>query len=419
MEKINEDFLIKLDTNSILSNIGEMIIAKLYLPIIGCNALSLYFLYTYKIHLNEKENELSDLLMSLKFNLDDFNNARKILEAVGLIKSYVKNNVLLEIVYSPKSPINFFDDVLLKGLLVRSIGSNKVEQIKEEFSNKIDRTNFKEITSRFDEVFDVDVDSNDFDYNPENNEFLLQVKTKDSPMNFDYDYFKKIIQEKYKLKDDFFTKDELKYFAKLANLYGLSEILMADIVMNCIDFYSKDKKIDLDLLKSKCYDSIVFANIKKQKTKKYKISSSTDLAKKIDYMEKLDPYNYLKIKQNNVNPIHSDLKILEKLKLDLGLTNGVINAIVDYTLEKNKGLLNLNFMEKIGATLLRNDINSAYDSIMFLQKLNSENSKNYTTNIDKTRSNKNINQGNKKDTDNDDNKIYTTEEILKALNDEE
>ena len=189
--------------------------------------------------------------------------------------------------------------------------------------------------------------------------------------------------------------------------------------MNCIDFYSKDKKIDLDLVKSKCYDSIVFANIKKQKTKKYKISSSTDLAKKIDYMEKLDPYNYLKIKQNNVNPIHSDLKILEKLKLDLGLTNGVINAIVDYALEKNKGLLNLNFMEKIGATLLRNDINSAYDSIMFLQKLNSENSKNYTTNIDKTSSNKNINQGNKKDTDNDDNKIYTTEEILKALNDEE
>ena len=50
------------------------------------------------------------------------------------------------------------------------------------------------------------------------------------------------------------------------------------------------------------------------------------------------------------------MNILSGLATRLGLTNGVINALVDYVLETNNNILSKNLIEKIGATLVRENI---------------------------------------------------------------
>ena len=49
---------------------------------------------------------------------------------------------------------------------------------------------------------------------------------------------------------------------------------------------------------------------------------------------------------------------------------GVINALVDYILETNNNILARNLIEKIGATLVRENIETAFDALNYLSGFN-------------------------------------------------
>ena len=78
---------------TILTEYDKKIIINLYQPIIGPNAISLYLTL-----ISDLDNKLSisdinthhHLMISLKNGLNEIKKARNILEAVGLIKTYIK-----------------------------------------------------------------------------------------------------------------------------------------------------------------------------------------------------------------------------------------------------------------------------------------------------------------------------------------
>ena len=71
------------------------------------------------------------------------------------------------------------------------------------------------------------------------------------------------------------------------------------------------------------------------------------------------------------------MNILSGLATRLGLTNGVINALVDYVLETNNNILSKNLIEKIGATLVRENIETALDAMNYLTSFNKRNEQKY------------------------------------------
>ena len=65
--------------------------------------------------------------------------------------------------------------------------------------------------------------------------------------------------------------------------------------------------------------------------------------------ENAHPYQLLKSKYKDGKVIEKDLKLIESLLLDLKLTPGVVNVLIDYVLKVNNQKLNKNYVESIAS----------------------------------------------------------------------
>jgi replication initiation and membrane attachment protein len=191
MKQINLETKINLYSKTILSDYNYFLIQELYMPIVGSDGVSLYTLFSNRIKMGKKSVNFDELTAYLCISLNDVLNAKKKLEAVGLISTYSNSSSdvreLSVILYSPKSPKKFFLDIVLKGLLQTRIGEEKVREIKEYFKmDSLDKNSLTEDSANFIDVFSVDFDNNNFKYDSEKNEILFDFKSKDSTLKFDF-----------------------------------------------------------------------------------------------------------------------------------------------------------------------------------------------------------------------------------------
>ena len=136
------------------------LLTMLYQPIIGYTAVSLYF--TLIDDLDELKRISNDLnhyhLMSImQLRLEDIMIAREKLEAVGLLKTYLKKgnvNNYVYLLYSPISANEFFNHPILNIVLYNNIG--KKEYLKRQEMFKVPRvrlTDYEDVSRKFNEVF--------------------------------------------------------------------------------------------------------------------------------------------------------------------------------------------------------------------------------------------------------------------------
>ena len=133
---------------TILTEVDKKIIISLYEPIIGPIAVSLYLTLWAdldKLEIMSKDFTHHHLMTILKTKLVDIENARKSLEAVGLLKSYIKRNdnineYLYEL-YSPLSASEFLNHPVLSVLLLNNIGENEYNIIYIRNNLKVKSSN--------------------------------------------------------------------------------------------------------------------------------------------------------------------------------------------------------------------------------------------------------------------------------------
>ena len=122
---------------TLLTDLDKKNLINLYEPIVGCLAISLYL--TLWSDLDKTETISKDfthhhLMTFLKAKLDYIKEARESLEAVGLIKTYIKqdkdiNHYIYEL-YSPISAYDFFNHPVLNVVLYNNIGENEYKTLK-------------------------------------------------------------------------------------------------------------------------------------------------------------------------------------------------------------------------------------------------------------------------------------------------
>ena len=145
---------------TIITDKDRKLISMLYQPIIGYTAVSLY--YTLIDDLDRLEIISDDLthyhlMTTMQLKLDDIVIAREKLEAVGLLKTYMKKDNINQYVYllfSPITPHDFFNHPILNIVLYNNVGKKEYDKLLNYF--KVPRLNLKEyddITHSFDEVF--------------------------------------------------------------------------------------------------------------------------------------------------------------------------------------------------------------------------------------------------------------------------
>ena len=114
---------------TILHDEDRKILTDLYLPIIGADAVMLYFCLWSSLDNSQivsKDFSHPKLVSSLRMTINEIYDNRSKLEAIGLIKTLVKegevNNYIYEL-YSPASATEFLSHPILNIVLYSNIGN--------------------------------------------------------------------------------------------------------------------------------------------------------------------------------------------------------------------------------------------------------------------------------------------------------
>ena len=152
----------KVVNRTILSEVDKENLLYFYAPVIGSVSVYLYLLLWQDL---QKEDEstfyLHHRLMNiLKCNAKTLKEAREALEAVGLVKTFVKEeNVLIYIyeLYSPLSASEFLSHPILNTVLYNALGDEEYKILEKKYAKKrYNYEGFTEITKKMDEVFKVE-----------------------------------------------------------------------------------------------------------------------------------------------------------------------------------------------------------------------------------------------------------------------
>lgn len=374
---LNSDFY-EIRLASIVSNVDKDVLVELYQPLIGANATILYLTL-----LKQKRNEddestysVQDLINSMQSDPNTILSSRHYLEAVGLLRTYEKSSesgrYFIFVLYAPKSPKDFFDDVLFKGLLVQSVGEKHAKKLA--FAYKVNMSideGFKEVSASFVDVYHPDYDDPSFRKN-----FSGDIVGHDAgrvQIKFNNDLFFKYITENSQIKISALSKKEMKEIERLATLFGIDEKQMALII---IDEYDPNElpHLNFDRIKYRAEEEVKFKLIQsKPRNKQSDVKGGSKIEEKIAMMESTAPSRYLSLLLNNTPPSMSDLNTLNKLSVGYKISNGIINAIVEYVMHKNNNILSWPFCDKTASILVSKNVETCLDAMNELNKLSLKN----------------------------------------------
>ena len=368
MEYVLQSDVYQIKLASLVSNVDKDVMVELYQPLVGANATILY-LTLLKQKRNEDEEieyQLTHLLNILQFTPAQFLSARRMLEGVGLLRSYSNDTrQYIYVLYAPKNPKDFFDDVLFKGLLIQSIGEKETKKLASRYKVNLEiDQGYEEVSASFVDIFHPNYDDAAFKKNFK--ESFVGHDEGRIRINFNDDLFTKYLSDSLGNAELIVGKRDLKEIARYSTLFGFSEKQMASVVASVyhidaspkIDFAELAMKAEEELRSSKPNISLEMSVMK----------GDDPISEKCRLMDATSPAKYLKILQNNTKVSNSDLQIVESLSKNYGFTNGVINAIIDYALEKCDNNLNLNYCEKVASSLARSNACSAIDAMNHLNR---------------------------------------------------
>lgn len=349
------------------------VLVSLYEPLIGAIAINLYnTLWTYLDHLEIISTEYTHntLLNSMMISINEMVDARKKLEAVGLLKSYVKkgsvNNFVYEL-YSPMSAKEFINNPILNTALYNALGQSEYERRIEFFKTPtVNLKNYEDVTVKFSDIFTWSSSSlrNIEIYNLKNKATRpLEIISK-----IDVNTILSLIPEEV-LNHRSVTKDMRNYLITISFIYDYDNECMVELIRNSItDRHTIDKK----LLRENANKYYQFENMGKLPSLIYKTqpeylrSEAGGVSKRmkmIHLFETTSPYDFINSKYKTGTPSTSDLNIIAYLLLDLDLKPGVVNVLVDYVLKINNNKLNKSFVDTIAAQWKKSNIETVEDAM--------------------------------------------------------
>lgn len=367
---LNKEDFYEVYLNSIISDFDHDTLTMLYQPIVGSHAISLYLTLYADYKKKSDICSLEDLLLEMGIDITILTEAKNKLEGIGLIRTYYKKDkgqsFLKFVLYAPKTPKEFFDDILFKGLLISRIGEKKVQQYLRRYkTKKLDLDGYNEISASFNDVFKSSLDEDVYS----------------STLNIVGGYGRKVIDvskgfnnakflsslENFNILPKAIKKSDMKKISELALLYGVNEDIMGDYVSQAYRPNEKEK-IDYEMVKELCVKDKSYQVLRKNGSNNIAYSATSKMGKKVEMMQTYSALDYLKIKQNNGAVSPSDVKLITELNESYGLNSSVINVLIDYCLERNNNQLSRTYVTKIAASLNREGISSTLDAMNYLKQ---------------------------------------------------
>ena len=369
--------------NSLLADYDRETLTTLYQPIIGYSALALYFTFWSEASIQRVLSFSSheQLFVRMKMAPGHFVDARKILEAVGLVKTKLEKapgtNIYHYELNAPKTPAGFFNDTLLYGMLIQALGENDAARLKRVYEISEKKDEGEDISSSFNEVFHPDFEDPSFIAASRTGKKTVGRNKVKIDTEFSYEKFFASLKEVSQINEKAISKKEMKEVERLASLYGVNEEIVASVVAEAYNpDAEKGERLDFESINKALINETNYSFITKKRNKKSSgVSGETELAKKINLFEKISPIDLLKVLQGGTKAAPSDIKIIETLSKDYQLNNSVINVIIDFVLSMNKNILSRGYAEKMAASFNREGIETAIDAMNYCNEVISNKSK--------------------------------------------
>ena len=362
---------------TIITDKDLKVVSMLYQPIIGYTAVCLYL--TLINDLNNQDlisNDLTHyhLMTTMQLRLDDIIIAREKLEAIGLIKTYLKKgnvNQYVYLLFSPVSPNEFFNHPILNIVLYNNIGKKEYDKLVSFFKvPKINLHEYEDITHSFDEVFTSRAGTIRKEI-----EDITKRDTSNILINKGVD-FNLLISgiPDSQVSKNCFNDETRKLINNLSFIYNLDTLDMQGIVRECIN---EKGLIDKTLLRKSCRDYYQFDNTGNLPTLIYNKQpdflkkpegDNSKWAKLVYTFENITPYQLLKARYKGAEPTDRDKRLIENLMIDQKLNPGVVNVLISYVLQVNDQQLKKSYVETIAGQWKRLNIETVEDAMKLTMK---------------------------------------------------
>jgi len=357
------------------SEIDYQVLTLLYQPIIGQGA---FVLYLTLMNLMNRQDLISeeyfhaDLESLLGQKVQEIEQERNKLEAIGLLVTFFANDNFTYEIKSPLSARSFINDGILGEYLIAAITKTRFKKLLKIFKvknpNKKQRYN---VSKAFNEVFPaLDISDNEYETD------LLTSKSKSFAKLNNYNFNWRLFSET--IPSEVFDVENLTEAVKskieqLSYVYAHDELKMAEILMKSID---EENLVNIEVLAKNSRSNYNFDVIDPNSDEVY-VKTDENMSI-VDYFKTTPPKDLLaELGEGLVST--ADLRHVERLIDEVGLDSGVVNVLLAYIVKtKGKNLPSYAYIQKVGMGWKRDKIDSvelALDYIKHLETVVKDNSK--------------------------------------------
>lgn len=228
------------------------ILNRLFTPLIGSSNTGLY-IYLDQFSGQSSQSKLTHytIMSELKINLLEFRKQMDVLEAIGLVKTYVHHDTSQShFVYKlmqPPTGKQFFDDPMLSVFLYSEVGHQRYHQLKRFFASsktQVDLSQYTEITRKYTDVFNI----------PHQRVPETDIEVKGSKMyqgldlsdvEFDFEALYDLLQSHF-ISSKIIGSQTKQLITQLATLYGLTPEAMKSIILKSL---TSDQELSFEELR--------------------------------------------------------------------------------------------------------------------------------------------------------------------------
>jgi len=353
-------------------------LSRLYLPIIGSDAFTLYMaLFGQSSSAKSSKNTVHSVLFDMVgMSGARFGKAKNHLEGMTLLQTFKQDSFDFGTEYlyrlnAPFLPQLFFTEPLFSGLLLSKIGQYAFDNLIKDYEKVATEVkDMKNISKKFTEVYTFDLNILN-----EEDQRLNQAKKKienKTDQNFDIKFFKEMMK-----KQSLFFHSEMQDILQLLaihSLFGLNEL---EIFNKAVNLARADNILNITQLKQILENRVTKlvdlpAEQKQDLTTTLQgMGFSKAEAKIIEEAENLAPNDYLENirlqKGGFVAP--SERRLLSELKNN-ELNTGVINILINYVLViQDNPTLSYNYVMKIANDWVQNNVVDAASAVMHIKTI--------------------------------------------------
>ncbi|MCE4956305.1 replication initiation and membrane attachment family protein [Macrococcoides caseolyticum] len=369
-------------TNYISTHLTEDVLKTLYTPLIGIECVGVYqFLSQFLNDYNQVSNDYTHyiILSELKMNLSHFEVIRKRLEAIGLLKTYMRidneNQKFIYKLISPVMPAQFFNDPMLSVFLYQQVGKHRYQTLKSRyFTNNIDYEGYQDISSKYMDVFGTPKSPNPvvFEYN---SELIKQSDPYGIPVHqqtFDFDMLETLLAQNLVTSEQL-PKNTRDLISQLAALYDIAPTEMRQIILKSL---TSDQTISHEDLRKNARDFYKIEHDGELPTLQVQEHSQTkevpdEKSTLLNWFELLDTTSPIEMLStfSKSEPTIKQKRMIESIIEREKLPYGVLNILIQYVLFTKDMKLPQSYIEEIASNWKKKNFQTSEEAYHYVKSM--------------------------------------------------